>query len=82
MWVHRINGVIILVTTIILAALIIDRTGVINPNPKARLGLACLILVIIVPFGGILARSRLNRSKWNTLLTMIIKYLHKVNKIP
>lgn len=78
MWLHRVSGAFILFMTLVFAGLLINDKSKIKRNFHSILGLIILIFVVLVGLGGVFARSRMNRMKWNTRLILRIKLIHKV----
>ena len=79
MWVHRISGGIIVVITLIYAIYAFGFLGwnVIN-NAHSYFVFPILALVLIVAILGVITRSLLRRTQWNTKTAIVMKRVHWV----
>lgn len=80
MWVHRINGTLILAFTVAWVLQIIASFGWAVPykEPHQIIGIIILSLVGVIVFGGIMTRSMMQRIKWSTSKVKLNKYGHMV----
>jgi len=79
MWIHRLAGTSILIITLTLGLLAIKKLDwKLTSNPHNVIGFIVMVWVGLISFGGIFARSRLNRARWNTKFALRIKKMHKV----
>lgn len=78
MWVHRISGTIILLSTFILSVMAIVKSyWRLREGLHPIGGLAVLLLVFLLVIGGFLSRNLLNKVNWGTKKLLMIKQGHK-----
>ncbi len=81
MWVHRINGTIMMLITLIFGFSALKRAGWQEiPGGHNLFGLAVTICVILVALGGVLTRSLANRLWWRSKTIHIFRRVHKVRQ--
>ena len=78
MWLHRITGTLIMVSTIIMAAIAVQKKGRLGKDKHLVLGTIFLILTAPVAFLGFAVRSCNSRLRWKTKRVLVTKHLHKV----
>jgi hypothetical protein len=79
MWIHRITGLIIWLTTVSFALyVIIKNNWVIQNDFHPILGVITLVLVTLLSFGGALSKWMLENSRWNTKKSIMIKRGHGI----
>ena len=79
MWIHRFVGLSILLMTLYQGLLKLSKYGYRPPagKPHHIFGTVLVLIVIFPVLGGVLARSRLRRQKWNTKNTLRLKNVHR-----
>lgn len=79
LWMHRITGTLILLTTLVLGILTIKESGwSVYPSPHNIIGVIVISIVTLITLGGVFTRSRMMRLKWNTSTMLKIKRGHKL----
>ena len=77
-WIHRINGMLIIVITLTFAIWAWRKVGMIINNEHSYFVFPVLFLVVIVAAFGIASRSAMRRAVWNTKCALCIKNTHRV----
>jgi hypothetical protein len=78
MWVHRINGMLIIVITLTFAIWAWNKLGwTILNNEHSYFVFPVLFLVLVVAALGIASRSCMRRTVWNTKKALCVKNIHR-----
>ena len=79
LWMHRLSGVFILVTTLFYGLFGIYKLQKVVHDPHAYLGITVTALVLFIAVSGVVARSRLNRAQENQSAMLKFKKCHIVS---